>query len=240
MTTRCVFGALGTCSVLAVLVAQPVQAADQGFYFKADAGVALVQDIGVNGYKGNSLPASFISDGTKELLGYTIPAGSITINKPKFEMDPGARVDFIGGYNFCQNFALELEVGAVYNSFKDVTFSGSRNNVPVSYSEKLDANLWQVPVLVNAVYTFKLDSKFKPYIGAGAGGILTYIDGNNTSENDFTFAYQAMAGVRYELSSAMDIGLSYKFLGSLDHKFGDVKTDGIYTHSILAEFVVRF
>ncbi len=244
MMKSCVYGALGSCCVLAALIAQPVQAADQGFYFKADAGLALVQDVDVKSI-GNAIGsvafpfAGTLSDPV-DVLGVTIPAGTYTVNKPKVSFDPGLRVDLIGGYNVSETVALELEAGLLYNSLDKITISGTQDTVPFSKSFKLNANLWQVPVLVNGVYTFKLDSKFKPFLGAGVGGVWTCVEGSGESESDFTFAYQAMAGVKYELSNTMDIGLTYKFLGSLDHEFGGLKTDGIYSHSILAAFTFRF
>ena len=62
MIKWCVYGALGTCSVLAALVAQPVQAAEQYAYFSMDAGVALVPDIEVKEFVGVKLPSSFALD----------------------------------------------------------------------------------------------------------------------------------------------------------------------------------
>ena len=223
MIKWCVYGALGTCSVLAALVAQPVQAAEQYAYFSMDAGVALVPDIEVKEFVGVKLPSSFALD------------------KATFSMSPGFRFDLVGGRNLSETVALELEAGLLYNAFDRISVSGAAAGVPFSVSENLnDMNLWQFPVLVNVVYTFKLDSRFKPFLGAGAGGVFTVIQGHGSSEGDFTFAFQGMAGVKYELSDRVDIGVTYKFLGSLDHNFkGDAKTEGIYSHSLLAALTFR-
>lgn len=236
----CVYGVLGSCCLLAALIAQPAQAADQVFYFKADAGLALVQDVDVKSIEGYALPLTGTLSDPVTVFGITIPAGTYTVNKPKVSFDPGLRVDMIGGYKVSETVALELEAGLLYNSLDKLSISGTQDTVPFSHSYKLNANLWQVPVFVNGVYTFKLDSKFKPFLGAGVGGVWTCVEGSGESESDFTFAYQGMAGIRYELSNTMDIGLTYKFLGSLDHEFGGIKTDGIYSHSILAAFTFRF
>lgn len=168
--------------------------------------------------------------------------------KPKCKFDPGFRVDLVGGYNISDAFALELEAGLLYNPFDikgDVYGSIYVDSMSYGHfkdSMKIkDLDLWQIPILLNGVYTFKMDSKFKPFLGVGVGGIFTIIDGDELgSENDFTFAYQGMAGINYELSECVDIGLAYKFLGTLDHKFDDVKTDPILSHSFLASLTWRF
>jgi opacity protein-like surface antigen len=246
MMTRCVFGALGTYSVLAALVAQPVQAAEPKAFFSMDAGVSLLQDIEIKQTGDIALPFSGSAGTiTRDVFGVSVPSSitshTITIDKPKLSLDPGFRVDMIGGYNITDSIAIEVEAGVLYNSFDKISLSGTVDGVPFAVSQKLsDMNLWQVPILLNGVYTFQLDSKFKPFLGAGAGGIFTIVEGNNDSENDFTFAYQGMAGVKYQISESMDIGVTYKFLGTLDHKFADVKTDAIFSHSILAALTVKF
>jgi opacity protein-like surface antigen len=236
--------------VLAALIAQPVQAADQKSYFSMDAGLSIVQDIEIKSIAGVNFPLSGKVPGT--LLGLKVPSSlagtSVSIDKPKFTMSPGFRFDLIGGYNLSETVALELEAGLLYNAFDKLTISGSGGGVPVSASARLsdsglDMSLWQVPVFVNGVYTFKLDSKFKPFLGAGVGGVFTLIHmdagGLSDNESDFTFAFQGMAGVKYQVSDKVDIGVTYKFLGSLDHDFSGVKTDGIYSHSFLAALTVK-
>jgi opacity protein-like surface antigen len=40
-------------------------------------------------------------------------------------------------------------------------------------------------------------------------------------DSDLVFAYQAGAGVAYEISPTLDLGLSYRFSGSADPTFDD-------------------
>lgn len=166
----------------------------------------------------------------------------------KCKFDPGFRVDLVGGYNISEAVALELEVGLIYNPF-DVKYKAYGTFTvddlvydSWSYSDKIkDLDLWQIPILLNGVYTFQTESKLKPFLGVGVGGIFTIVDGDEWgSDSDFTFAYQGMAGLNYELSECVDVGLAYKFLGTLDHKFDDVKTDPILSHSFLASLTWRF
>ena len=103
-----------------------------------------------------------------------------------------------------------------------------------------NVNLWQVPVFLNGVYTFNFNPKFKPFLGAGAGGIATFLEAYGFSESDFTFGYQGMAGLKYAVADKVDLGLTYKFLGTLDHDFDGLKTDATMSHSFLAALTIRF
>jgi len=286
MTRWYVCGVLGTCSVLAALMTQPVQASDQKVYFKVDAGLSLVQDVklksGFGGYNwtvnstlgqiyppggGVTQEAQWIENffpGFQAQVNQDIQNGIIrpggdaqnavvgaqvaSDGKPKAKFDPGFRVDLAGGYNISDAFALELEVGVLYNPFDikgDLDGRIEVDNISYGYFHSggkiKDLDLWQIPMLINGVYTFQTDSKFKPFLGVGVGGIFTIMDGDAiSSESDFTFAYQGMAGLNYELSECVDLGLAYKFLGTLDQEFDDVETDPILSHSFLLSLTWRF
>lgn len=153
----------------------------------------------------------------------------------KISFDPGVRVDLVGGCRFSDCLAAEIELGGMWNQADKL----KGGNLP---DRNVDANLWQVPLMANLVYTFPLQSRFKPFIGAGAGGIYTRLEGGNVNgdQDDFQFAYQGFAGISYVLNECMDIGLTYKFLGTLDHHFDDFSTKPIYNHSLLASFNWRF
>jgi OOP family OmpA-OmpF porin len=153
----------------------------------------------------------------------------------KLVWNTGLRVDVAAGYNINENFSLQLETGLLYNTLdKGVADNGQ--------SEKMSGNLYQIPVLVNAIYKFQTSSKFKPYLGGGAGGLYALIDSNDLGaiESDFTFAYQGIAGVAYELNQNMDLTVAYKFLGTTQHKFRDTKFDGSMVHCIVAGFSWKF
>ena len=103
-----------------------------------------------------------------------------------------------------------------------------------------DTSLYQIPILANVIYTVPLDGKVKPYIGAGAGGVYALIDGKDTSESDFVFAWQVMAGADYQINDKWSAGLAYKLLGTGGGDWGGVKTDSFLTHSIVASVSYKF
>jgi opacity protein-like surface antigen len=208
-------------------LASLAQADEPGLYFKFDAGAALPQDVAITKVGQIELPA----------VSYD---GLETYNQPKAKLRTGFRGDLAAGYAFNKMFSVELDAGVVYNPLDKLQYSGTYLGVPYSYDESPSVNLWQVPLLANVIFTIPLDSKFKRFIGAGAGGIWTVLDGEDTSNNDFTFAFQGLAGINYAISDNVDIGVVYKFLGTLEHNLGDLRTDPVYTHSIMAVLTCRF
>ena len=142
----------------------------------------------------------------------------------KIQMDMGFRVGLIGGYDLAKWAAIELETGFLYNGVKD---SGST---------------WfgAVPVLANLVFRYENDSKFVPYIGAGAGGAWTMVEGNSMNESTFVFAYQAKAGVAYEISPSMSVDVGYKFFSTAEQKYTGFKVTDVYCHFIGLGFTYKF
>ena len=85
--------ALGTCSALALMLAQPAQAADEGPYISFDVGANLLQDV----------TQTFPTDGNVS---------------SKRSFDTGLRFDMIGGYNLNSWAALEFETGFLENEME--------------------------------------------------------------------------------------------------------------------------
>ena len=183
---------------------------------------------------------------------FSVDAGGIlmqhlivnNVGGQRVSADPGFRTDFAFGYNFSPFFATEIETGVIANQLD--TSSGA-----IPFYLGGNNYLYQVPILANFILKAPLRYGIKPYIGAGAGGVAStlYLDSNfngYTSDTDFTFAYQGLAGVKWSINRHMELGIGYKFLGTLDHTwFGNnpalvTQTGNVYTHSIMASFTWRF
>lgn len=262
---------LASLAVLAL--GTSLQAAEAGkWYLKADAGVALQQDVALKGLSTSitldapeTLSAGELEDFLSELglgdlvgeleSGTTLPAGTYSVGKPKVSWNAGFRMDLAVGYSLTDNLAIELESGLLYNTADKIRIRWSLPPGVVIDGEAIESGsvkvkakdlwgddliMWQIPVLANVVYKFPLESKFKPYVGAGLGGVYTLLDTPDDNESDFTFAYQVMAGGVFELSEKTEVGVGYKLLGSTEHKFGGVKTDATLSHSIVASFTFKF
>lgn len=101
-------------------------------------------------------------------------------------------------------------------------------------------------MFVNAYYDFHNQSRFTPYLGAGAGlafvrskgcidikGITDGWPGSSTGGHTKTnFAYNATAGVSYALTKSIDLDLAYRFadLGKARSGAVDIDYYGAYNN----------
>jgi len=188
------------------------------FYFSANSGAAWQQPITVK---------------EKDPL-----SGTITRERARF--DTGLRLDVAGGYQFTDCLAGELEAGLIFNAVR-----GNSGNTRVN--SEVDDFL-QVPFFLNLVGRVPTHTGLKPFIGAGVGGIYTslesvgYYFSTSTVDTDLVFAYQGLAGVRYEISRKVELGLAYKYTGTLNHTFDRLSTptSGNQVHSVLASVLIRW
>jgi opacity protein-like surface antigen len=215
----CLFGVFSAAALLSVV--QVRGQGGPGIYFRSGLGGALARETDVN-----------------EVFG---PVSGV-----KVKYDPGLRVSVAGGFQFCSYFSAEVESGIIYNSIKSITGS-----------PEPDASLANVPLLVNAVFHFPLKSNFVPYCGVGVGGSSSVLDVNHArvggfslhgDDADLVWAVQGFAGFRYEFSDRMGVGCGYKFLATGEPKWdaitagasGKIGFDSARTHSLLAEFTLKF
>jgi opacity protein-like surface antigen len=158
-----------------------------------------------------------------------------------FSFDPGVRADISGGFNLTDNLAAELQTGAIASQIRTggtAAFGGNR------------AYLDQVPLLGNLIIRAPMEFGITPYVGVGAGGVVSDISVREfhhwDDDSDITFAYQAMAGVNVALTRHIDVGLGYRFLGTTAHTwFADdpnmyTPAGSTYTHAVLATFTLSF
>lgn len=168
-------------------------------------------------------------------------SASVTFN-------PGVRADIDLGYNLNDSWAVELETGFMWNSMDNV---GGRSLSSISQS----VDMYSVPILANIIYKVPTKTSWVPYFGVGAGGVVGIYDlksrGTDYSDTDFTFAYQAEAGLDYALSKNVSVGIAYKFLGALNQHwllspklphdtYNHVTLDGVYIHAVVVKFTWSF
>ena len=170
----------------------------------------------------------------------------------KIAFNPGVRGDLTFGYQIAPPIAVEFETGSIWNSLS------TQNGLYISASG-LNVDLFQIPFLANLVFRLPPRNGFSAYIGGGVGGVASQFDVSNPNDNggffnsenhitdtDVTFAYQGKIGLTYSFNPNMEVGVGYKFLGTLDHTWfkGDpaffTHTDPIYSHSFLASFTWKF
>jgi opacity protein-like surface antigen len=149
----------------------------------------------------------------------------------KLSFHPGVRLGLSGGVHLSQAWRAELELGCIFNPVKSFAEGGSEGS---------DRGYWQVPMMANGIYRLPLRGPVSAYVGAGVGGVYGVLWEWLLAEDSFTFGYQGILGVNYALNDNLDVGLRYKFLGTVEHDLGGVEVDGSMSHSILAAVTFKF
>jgi len=112
-------------------------------------------------------------------------------------------------------------IGWVVGGTVGYDFVGPRISLDVGYGQlplnfslpgtALNGKAGQLTGLVNLSYDFFPTSVFTPYIGAGAG--IAFID-SNTSLGSTQFAWDALLGVKYQISNALSLNLEARYIGT--------------------------
>jgi len=155
--------------------------------------------------------------------------------------DPGAGFSARGGYRFCEWFSLEGEIG----------FEG--NNISSITGAFVDAALYQVPYMANAVLTIPTRSLVIPYGGFGVGGTTSILDINDItigtttvvgSEARTTFAWQAFGGLEFILNNRLSVGVMYNYRSvdgpKWDRSSFPIEFDDLHNHSVSARVNYHF
>lgn len=209
-------------SVLLLTTGAVLAQSTNQWFVTANAGASLVQDDNIrNSPFGNT--------------------GSVRFNT-------GFRGGLDLGYRLKNDWAAELESGAAWNSVHSIA-----GNVP---DQGATADFYQIPVLAKLVYT-PWHGKFQPFASVGVGAEAGIFDMSNVSpassigiyspsfhSTAWAFAYQAELGFNYRIAKNWDAGLTYSFLGTMDHNWSAngvaLDTSGSYTHAIEASLTWHF
>lgn len=183
--------------------------------------ISLPQAVKAEPYVGIAGGASF---GHEDEISTTANQGT------QFDLGWGALGT--AGYKFgTSGLRTELELGYRANGIDDIEFS------PVTGG---DLNMYTV--MVNALYDFNLNSKFKPYIGVGAGVAwiefdnVRTISGSSIDDTETAFAAQGIVGASYALSDRLDFFTQYQYLHAFDveaNTASGIPTDSEFGNSLL-------
>ncbi|MDE8347523.1 MAG: outer membrane beta-barrel protein [Acidocella sp.] len=195
---------------------------DAGPYLTLDAGPTYYQDGQLNTFGG---PAT----GT---VRYSV----------------GASADVGIGYAFNKYVAAGLDLGLNTTTI---------DSIPGYYLS--DAQFYNLPFLANVTFSWPLaHGRVTPFIGGGAGGSDSVFNPGSMSDLNFNntvsgeadsvvFAWEAYAGLRFNLTPNLAFGVEYKYFGTGAPTFSyppapnfDVGFSGVQTHSILANFELSF
>lgn len=154
------------------------------------------------------------------------------------------------GYDFSTISPVNARAELEYTYKNSTTFSPDANlqtdlstgstSQPFSNKE-FNNELTTQSLMLNAYYDFKNQSKFTPYLSAGAG--LTHVKNkqnyvnninSSNSDSDNHFTWSAGAGVAYAVSQNVALDLSYRYVDAGKFKFDNVVNgDAIKTNAKL-------
>jgi opacity protein-like surface antigen len=142
------------------------------------------------------------------------------------------------GYIIGPKMRSELEIGYRSNDVERLT-------VP-AFGVPAGAATGDVSVfsgMVSAYYDIVTWGPVTPYLGAGVGFGNIDLDitsaGVNSQRSDTAFAYQGMAGIRYALTSSLDLKLGYRYFALLDPQIGSTESE-YATHNVELGVAFKF
>lgn len=166
----------------------------------------------------------------------TVKSSDLPIESGTIKFGPGMRLDVGFGYDITDRLSAELDTGILISPVHGDDDAAAGN---FTYN--------QIPILANLIYHIPTRSRFRPFFGAGFGGVESQLVdydflSSGGSGSDFGLAWQALAGCRYQLSSRVDLGVAYKYLGTTDRTFDSLglKMNGTHTHSLTASVLLKF
>ena len=157
----------------------------EGTYGWYEAGAAVVANAQLNDFFGNPVNANPVSFDTGFHFGLGI------------------------GRKVTRFLSLEVMSGFNYNSLNSIAGATASSG-----------NFYRVPLMGNVVLQFPNRSRLVPVIGAGVGAQWVVLDAQNIAlggttmagtSDTWVFGYQGYAGVRYEFSDRMSLGLFYQY-----------------------------
>jgi outer membrane protein OmpA-like peptidoglycan-associated protein/opacity protein-like surface antigen len=117
------------------------------------------------------------------------------------ETDDGWLGNFTIGHQWERGWRLELEGRYSENDFED-----------------MDGQVEAAALMLNSWYDFNAHGRFHPYIGVGVGAAqleADLIDGFNL-DDDTVFAYQAGAGIAFDITDRLTADLGYRYFATDD------------------------
>lgn len=190
----------------------------EGFAFRTAVGVAFQQSL--SGRSGSQQTYNLIT------------------------FQPGIRYDIETNYNVTDWFRVGLETAFIYNEMHSVVSNG--NQAIAGGSSLGNGGYYQIPVLVNAVFSYPSDGPARGYLGAATGStwnILQYSasGGSPYTSYQWNYAWQVTAGFTYAVAPGLDLDIAYKLLSNPSPNFqGEGPYKASYSHTAEIGLAWRF
>ena len=121
------------------------------------------------------------------------------------DMDDGWAAGIGGGYEFANGLRAEGELLYLSNDLD---------------SDVVDGETKTTGAFANVAYDFNRAGRIRPFVGAGVGFAQVDYDDGTVDDDDIGFAYQAKAGLAYDINERMTTEVAYRYIGVTDVEFG--------------------
>ena len=153
-------------------------------------------------------------------------------------LDTGYRVDGTVGYWLSPWLAAELEGGFLRNPIETISLENM-----VGHPEG-SSYLRQVPLLFNLVARYENRTAFTPYVGVGAGGVISDFRLSDNGDQETVVALQAKVGLIYKLEPQAWVDFTYQVLGTDNQNYRiagvDFHTDKVLSHFLGVSVIWNF
>jgi outer membrane protein OmpA-like peptidoglycan-associated protein len=128
------------------------------------------------------------------------------------------------GYGW-NNWRLEFEAG-----YRDNDGDGGTWNLAPFGASTFNYDMSEVSLMLNVLYDIPLTERMSLSLGAGAGADFVDVDlnyfGLPASDDDWVFAYQAIAGLNYAIGRQTDLFVNYRYFRATEPDFNFVPVIG--------------
>lgn len=234
---------LATVAGVSIAAASQTSARHQGWYVGLDAGVNWIDDTSVIFERQNFGDVMIESESVQSSYwGGGNSSGNL-------DFDTGWAGFATIGYGFEKNWRVELELGYRGNDAqltKESCYGYGEGPSLVSYeggcrTRVYDGDMTEYTAMINVIYDVPLTERLDLNIGLGAGVDYVQLDlsrngGTLTDESDTRFAFQAIAGLTYQITKRLDLALTYRYLNVSEPEFSarykTLELDDLEKHTV--------
>lgn len=111
----------------------------------------------------------------------------------------------------------------------------------------VDGDLNAITLMTNVYKDFRLTPKLRPFVGAGVGAarldpdfrLENIVIGFGPADEQWKFAWNATAGVAFDISEDLSVETRYRYLDAGDYDFGPGAEGDYQNHAVLAGLTLK-
>lgn len=218
---------LATVAGISIVAASQSSAHHQGWYVGLEAGASWIDDTSVLFSRNNFSDVVIDTETARSSWWGGNSSGSL-------DFDTGWAGFATVGYGFEKNWRIELELGYRDN---DATLSRSRcggygmgESIIINEgcrTRTYEGDMTEYTAMLNVIYDVPLTEKLDLNIGLGVGVDHVELEASRAGrpafvdDSDTRFAFQAIAGLSYQVTKRLDLTLTYRYLNVSEPEFNN-------------------